>query len=346
MGALSWGMRKLRLTLGRSSTGLPILLAAACSAGESNRTATPGYVRDAGQEGTQLVFPTDVTYVPEPDAGSPDAGSPDAESPDVACQRLWGELRTVTVPIPSEGTPATLADVCASASSPVLSASAARVTLAYDPASGGHRARGRIDVAADLRGAVIGLPFVTTLSGTISAIRRDGDGYAFDVYVDWRYTPPDTWSIGFATVLEIACGDAADSIRLVQATTNLQLCLDGPDRVWRSSGEPCTSCYVSVCEMAPSPILPPRAGDGLPLARAIDLRLKCIGRVGPDLLLLAEHDAGDVETSYEWSASAGTLTMLDRDVAVWTLPDAGTHVAQVGVLAGDGAAMATFQLAA
>jgi hypothetical protein len=329
-----------------------MLVLAACSSGDAAigeaTSASPGYVLDAGELRDVLVVDrtTDITFVPEP--------KPDAPSSDAALLDAWqatcpgySVVDTVTIPLPAAGTPSKLADVCAASTSPVQSGPAARITLTADPADAGLRAQGHVEVAAELTGAVMGLPVITTSFATISGIRRDNDGFAFDVAWGSDYTEPGGNQFPFSVTLEIACGDAAGSVRLLQTSTMVQSCLAPNGLVWLSSGDACTYCFMNVCEMAPSPILPLPADDELPLGLALDLRMKCVGRVGRALVLFAEHDGGDCGASYEWHVSGGRLTPLDRDVAIWTLPsDAGPHVAQVALSAPRGAAVASLMLAA
>jgi hypothetical protein len=70
--------------------------------------------------------------------------------------------------------------------------------------------------------------------------------------------------------------------------------------------------------MAPSPIVPDKQADDLPLARAMRLRIVELARISNSLVLLAENDGGE-GLEYEWHVSAGRLEQLAPDVVVWTL---------------------------
>jgi hypothetical protein len=139
-----------------------------------------------------------------------------------------------------------------------------------------------------------------------------------------------------------ASGDASTATQVVHAVTDIHLCSDGRrDPEWVSSGSVCTVCRI-IAEMAPSPIVPDKAADGLPLARVLRLRIIELARISNTVVLLAENDGGE-GLEYEWHASAGTVERLAPDVIVWTLAEgmAAPHV-QAAVWSADAAAVASF----
>jgi hypothetical protein len=146
-------------------------------------------------------------------------------------------------------------------------------------------------------------------------------------------------------VLTVTCDSAAGTTQFVNVDSIMYLCGDDYAQTWVSSGDSCTEC-ATICEMAPSPILPPAVEDRMPLAGALRLGIRTVARIGRSLLLLADHDAGTGRARYQWRVSAGVLTEVDRDLVVWTLPDApGEQFVQVAVEAADRAAVATCSLA-
>jgi hypothetical protein len=97
-----------------------------------------------------------------------------------------------------------------------------------------------------------------------------------------------------------------------------------------------------IAEMAPSPIVPEKTNDALPLAQVLRLRIVELARVSNVVVLLAENDGGD-GLEYEWHASAGKVEHLAPDVVAWTLEEGldapSIHAAVWGA---DGAAVASF----
>lgn len=94
--------------------------------------------------------------------------------------------------------------------------------------------------------------------------------------------------------------------------------------------------------MAPSPIVSDNAGDDLPLARHLRLRVVELARAGREVLLFAENDGG-ADAEYEWRVSGGTLRRVAEDLVVWTLPDDDARpFGQVAVWNDNGAAVENF----
>ena len=93
---------------------------------------------------------------------------------------------------------------------------------------------------------------------------------------------------------------------------------------------------------APSPIVPDKHADELPLAQALRLRIVELARVSNTIVLLAENDGGE-GLEYEWLPSAGRIERLDDDVIAWTLEE-GTPdpFIQAAVYGKNAAAVASF----
>jgi len=142
------------------------------------------------------------------------------------------------------------------------------------------------------------------------------------------------------TTFQIQCPD--NSVKTVESYTNIHLCVDvNGTAQWVSSGEQCCVCYPPVCEMAPSPIVPAAQSDDLPLARALELAIATVARIGRSLILLAENDGGP-GLDYEWEASAGEVRQIAPDVVVWTVPPTlGPHLLKVAAVGPDTAAVAS-----
>src|SRR5439155_10591887 len=89
------------------------------------------------------------------------------------------------------------------------------------------------------------------------------------------------------TTLELRC--TPDTVtRVVHAAMDVHLCVSDRDFTapeWVSAGDQCTVCRI-IAEMAPSPIIPDKRSDGLPLARALRLRVVELARVSNAVVLL------------------------------------------------------------
>jgi hypothetical protein len=257
---------------------------------------------------------------------------------------------TFVVEIPPEGVPASVGQICAVMMSTVESNTAARVSLTKDPQAL-HIATGLIALAPNLAGAVIGLPAIAVVDAwtpelyniMVTNITPTPEGFSFDA----SWPPPlnldaEPWSrMTLKTTMEIACDPMATETRIVEAITHVHLCNDSPDLAWVSSGDECKVCSI-IAEMAPSPIVPDKAHDDLPLARALRLRVVPLARVGRAVVLLAENDGG-ADLAYAWRSTAGTVVELAPDVVVWTPPEGrGPCLIQAAVHGDDVAAVASF----
>jgi hypothetical protein len=254
------------------------------------------------------------------------------------------------VEIPPEGVPASVGQICAVMMSTVESNKAARVTLTKDPQAL-HLAKGLITLAPELAGTVIGAPAIAVVDAwtpeiynmMVANITPTAEGFSFDA----SWPPPlnvysEPWSrMTLKTTMEIACDAMATETRMVEAITHIHLCDDAADLEWVSSGDECKVCSI-IAEMAPSPIVPDKAHDDLPLARALRLRVVPLARVGRTVVLLAENDGG-ADLAYSWRSTAGTLVELAPDVVVWTPPEGrGPCLIQAAVHGDDVAAVASF----
>jgi hypothetical protein len=226
---------------------------------------------------------------------------------------------------------------------------AARVTMADSTAAG--LSIGRVTVAPEISGLVVGLPTVDTVDkspayapdAAISNVRANGDGFLFDV--TWSGRDPmsmcgmggqPSWT--FRVGLKLQCGGQN---RVVESFTVVAVCGDSR---WASSGDACDQCSA-ICEMAPSPLLPEKPGDDLPLGSALGVVVRPLVRVDGATVLLAEH-APRPGLRYAWQATAGTIEQLDADVVLWRLPadtQAEDHLVQVAITDSDLATVASYR---
>ena len=237
-------------------------------------------------------------------------------------------LDSFTVELPPEGTPADPGQICAATVDPVVSNRAARVTLEKLGAPGDlQTARGFVEVDAALLDNVIATPTIQVIDATdpalsslvVSNIQRQATGYSFDaVFAQPIYASSDGFSrLTVRVSFDLDC--TPRPTRAVDAATDIHLCIGEGDLTWVSSGDQCVVCRV-IAEMAPSPIVPDKTSDDLPLAQALRLRIVKLARIANTVVLLAENDGGD-GMEYEWHASGGELTVLAPDVVAWTLAD-------------------------
>jgi hypothetical protein len=259
-----------------------------------------------------------------------------------------------TVDLPPEGVPAKPGQICSATMVPVDSNRAATVQLS----GSAGMPTGSIAIAPELMGLVVGTPSVEVIDATdpsllglvFEAVTPSAQGFSFKTR--WtRNVNLDVQAMMRITVrvsLEISCeatapaADAAQATQLVHAVTDIHLCGgDGAPPEWVSSGSVCTVCRI-IAEMAPSPIVPEKAADDLPLARVLRLRIVELARISNTIVLLAENDGGD-GLEYEWHASTGTIERLAPDVIAWTLAE-GMPAPQVqaAVFGADSAAVASF----
>jgi hypothetical protein len=349
-------MRRLRILVERSRGALPVVAVAvvvpvtSCSDDDertrtTSQAGTGGLASDAaggaraagGSGGSAGVI----------SVGGIGGISPDGEArPDSGCGGASSGY-TYVVDLPPPGVPAEPGQICAISTEPVASNRTARVTLTAT-ATGPQIVDGRIAIDPMLTGQVLGEPVVSVVEATlpelmqlqVSGITRQPDGFSFQG--SWP-TPLDLYRTARLTIkvaFDIACDADARDVRRVEALTNVHGCRDAFEFEWISSGDECRVCTI-VAEMAPSPIVPDKAPDGLPLARAIRLRLIELARVGNTVVLLAENDGGD-GVEYEWQAASGVLERLAPDVVAWTSDDAGPHHVQAAVFGKSGAAVASF----
>ncbi len=231
---------------------------------------------------------------------------------------------------------------------------AARVTMEWIGAPPSKTTRGRVTIAPEIAGLVVGLPTVEVVERSgqsavpvIANVRPDQETFVFDV--DWTSNPAWSCLSGldthwvFRTTLRLECGGQE---RTVEALTTVALCMGATDQLyWASAGDECGECIASVCEMAPSPLVSATEGDDLPLGSSLGMLIRPVARVGGALVLLADH-APRAGLSYAWQTTAGTLEELAPDVVLWRPPvdSAVPQLAQVAVTGDHLATVASFRL--
>jgi hypothetical protein len=197
----------------------------------------------------------------------------------------------------------------------------------------------------------VGLPVVEVLDATNDALRNleitglqpSPGGGSFTFQGSWPAPLGLDATEGYERMtmrvtLEAACDGGS---RQVHAVTDVHLCLVENQPAWASSGQSCCVCRI-IAEMAPSPIVPDKHADELPLAQALRLRIVELARVSNTIVLLAENDGGE-GLEYEWLPSAGRIERLADDVVAWTLEE-GTPdpFVQAAVYGKSAAAVASF----
>jgi len=253
------------------------------------------------------------------------------------------------VSLPQSGTPTEPGQVCTVTVDPVDSNGAARVTFAEG--NGGTTLTGLVTFDSAIEPRVIGTPLVEVVDATepglmtavFGPMTRVPGGFSFDI----TFPEPVNLDAGFTrltvrTTFEVTCGPDGGNTKQVHAATDIHACnvAEGVS-AWASSGDRCVVCRV-IAEMAPSPIVPDKPSDGLPLARALRLRVIELARIANRVVLFAENDGGD-GLDYEWHASAGEVERLAPDVIVWTVaPGMATPLMQVAVVGESEAAVATW----
>jgi hypothetical protein len=258
------------------------------------------------------------------------------------------------VELPPAGVPAQPGQICSATMVPVDSNRAALVTF-----TGQYSApTGSIAIAPALKGLVVGTPTVDVIDATdptllklaFENVRPSVDGFTFTT----RATGATNFNVDGMTritvrvSLEITCdgtvtaADAAQATQVVHAVTDVHLCGDGRQAPeWVSSGSVCTVCRI-IAEMAPSPIVPDKAADELPLGRVLRARIIELARISNTVVLLAENDGGE-GLEYEWHVSAGRVERLAPDVIAWTLAEGmAAPYAQAAIWNADAAAVASF----
>ena len=340
-------MRWLKVSYMLSRAGAPILLSATLASGCGETHIVGNGASDSGPDGRLVLVPPKL-----------DGGTVPPPSGLCTCEE-WPF--TFTIPFPAEGAAATPGALCADvdggydAGLAVASGQAARVTMAWASGSDTPKTLGSVAIAPALAGKVVGVPtvvFVPAASSgdtqvTISNVRPEGTGFAFDaawsVAPAFQCAPSDSWT--FKTTLQLQCDGGG--VRAVESSTNVRLCQDGfaQTKAWVSSGDTCNTC-ATICEMAPSPIVPAQADDNLPLGSALTVAIRALAKVGNALVLLAEHEGGTDMFSYDWRVSTGDVEILERDVALWRLPDGEldhVQMAQVAVVGAHAAAVASLR---
>jgi hypothetical protein len=350
-------MRSLRLVVRTASGTLPLVVAAsvssgvACGQSESTDTshgnasggsgAGSGGASGTGGIATGGSAQGGAGIIIVPDGGS--TGGTNGTGGGVACEP-W--CYTYTVPLPAAGMPVEPGQVCAVEVVPVESR-VALVTLNSE--SSFQIVTGSVAIAPEV--SVVGTPIVEVLDASHPALRalqiselvpNAEGGFSFQgtfpdplPYVDAE----DGYErLTVRVTLDVACEGGS---RQVHSATDIHMCLLEGTGGWASSGEACCVCRI-IAEMAPSPIVPEKHTDDLPLAQALRLRIVELARVSNTIVLLAENDGGD-ELEYEWVPSAGRIEKLADDVIAWTLEE-GTPdpFVQAAVYGKNAAAVASF----
>ena len=251
------------------------------------------------------------------------------------------------VELPPEGVPAQPGQICAAKVVPVESNRAAAVQLARGATL--QDVVGRVLLAAQLDGTVVGLPMIEVLDAshpsllmfTVESVSPDPAGFAFrGRFADGVMLSVDGLTrVTVRVSLQVMCPDAP---QLVHSVTDAHLCgTDASDAEWVSSGSLCSVCRV-IAEMAPSPIVPEGLSDGLPLSHVLRLRIVELARVSGSVVLLAEHDGGE-GLDYDWRVTEGEVKRLSADVIAWTLPiTAAAPLVQVAAFGEHGAAVSSW----
>jgi hypothetical protein len=349
-------MRKLEIVVSVSKGALPVVLAATlvpavgltCSATPPTQTAatsTTGESSSSGGSGGQGGMGGSGGIggfaVSSSSAGG-SAGSPSYCEP-------WG-TQTIVVDVPPAGTPANPGQICAVAMDPVQSNNAARVTLTKSPVAD-NIATGLIAIDPALLADIIGSPSIAVTQAwdpqvaamQVTNIMPAPGGFSFQAQWPLPFNvSPEQWAqMTVKTTMLLKCDPQAMTMRMVESLTYIHLCLETGELLWVSSGNMCNVCDI-IAEMAPSPIVPDKHHDDLPLARAMRLRIVPLARVGASVVLLAENDGGDGLT-YAWHPSGGRIEQVASDIAIWTPPsDFLPHIVQVAVSGDDAAAVATY----
>lgn len=262
---------------------------------------------------------------------------------------MGGPTDMFIVQVPDPGVPAEPGAICAEMSPTVVSNTAARVKLTkYSAAL--NLAMGLVEVPPDLLATVVADPVIEiTAAGAaelqtmqVSNFSKVAEGFSFFAEWDPFDLPPESWvSLTLKTTLIVQCGADPNDTRTVEAFTFVNLCIENNEPQWMSSGDECKVCDL-IAEAAPSPIVPDKKADDLPLAHALRLSVRPIAKVGRQLVLLAENDGGE-SVAYDWHLSGGTLEKIAPDVVVWTPPTApGPHMVQAAAMGEHTAGVASY----
>lgn len=362
-------MRSLRLSWARTSGAVPFIVAAAlvpagCAGGvetESTTTNTGGAGGTAIGGGTS----TGGTASTGGSGGSGGTGGTQVggfggfggAGGSGGTQDLcpeWSQEQTLTVTLPEPGVPAEPGEICAQNPPSVVSNTAARVTLTkYSQAL--NLAMGLVTIAPDLASTVVGTPAIEVVAAAanqllgmvVSDVTATAEGFTF--HAEWPAglnLPPESWvDMTVKTTFTSQCGPGPNDTRSVEAITIVHLCVEENELVWVSSGDECKVCEI-IAEMAPSPIVPDKKSDALPLARVLRLRLRQVARIGRAVVVLAENDGG-ADVDYAWRASSGDVRQVAPDVVVWTPgAEAGPHLVQAVVSGEHAVGVASYTLEA
>ena len=349
-------MRRLRIVVRTAGGTLPFVVAASVSAaaacgnsesGDETSANTSGGSAGASNGGTAtggaggiLAGGTSGGVIPTITGGTSSTGGSGAEcGTDPSCY-------TMTIDIPAEGMPIEPGQVCAATVEPVESNRAALVTLERSEASL-EMVTGTVSI--DPAVTVLGTPSIEVLDATnaallslqMSPLEPSAGGFTFQGSFPAPLDLDAAYGFERMTLrvtLEAACDGGSLQ---VHAVTDVHLCLIENEPAWASSGQSCCVCRI-IAEMAPSPIVPDKHSDELPLAQALRLRIVELARIANTIVLFAENDGGE-GLDYEWLPSAGRIERLADDIIAWTL-DEGTPdpFVQAAVYGKDAAAVASF----
>jgi hypothetical protein len=361
-------MRTLRIVVRTASGTLPLVVAASVSCGESDRVGPSGLGGGAGMTAGGGVAGRGAGSGGIAPGGSGGgggvivvtggAGGTLQVTGGTAGDGAGGELSgceprcpEMTIALPPEGTPAEAGQICQATLEPVRSNRAASFRFTQS-GTDFTRIDGLLAIAPELRSRVVGTPVIEVLDATTAAlgalevgpIESGPDGFAFSgswpasVLPDYADLNADVVRVTLRASLEITCDDGT---RLVHAVSDVHLCSVDGSADWATSGDSCCVCRV-IAEMAPSPIVPERREDALPLAQALRLRIVELARVSNTVVLFAENDGGE-GLDYEWLPSVGTVERLAPDVIAWTLTDGDADpFIQAAVSGPHAAAVASF----
>jgi hypothetical protein len=304
-----------------------------------------GTTSTGGTGGTGLVIDVPGTGGTVGAAGASCEGFVDQGWGGVNDSLCWSEYDYI-VGLPAEGVPGEPGEICSVVTDPVSSNCAARAKLTMNPDWMG--AQGFVELDPSLE--VVGIPMLEVIDATepgltnmqFSTVTKQAGGFSFQASWQSQFYPTPGYSrITVRITLEVSCGPDAGT-QIVHAATDIHLC-HGEDygAEWVSSGDRCVVCRV-IAEMAPSPIVPDKKADNLPLARALRLRIVELARVSNRVVLLAENDGGE-GLDYDWHASSGQVVRLAPDVVLWTLEEGmADPMIQAAVSDENSAAVASF----
>jgi hypothetical protein len=347
-------MRTLRLSWSRPAGAFPLLVAAAMVPAGCGSTVTvstsSGGGGTTGSGGATTTMTTTTTDQGGSGGFTLTGGGGMTTTTSTGLCDPGAMQATFTVELPDPGVPAEPGQICAQNPPNVTSNTAARVTLTkYSAAL--NQAMGHVQIAPALLPTVMSAPKIEVVMAStpdlmgmiVSDVQPTQGGFTF--HAEWPKMlnlPPEQWvSMTVKTTFLSECGPAQIDFRTVESATIIHLCIEGNDVGWVSSGDECKVCEI-IAEMAPSPIVPDKRADDLPLARALRLRVRPVAKVGRSIVLLAENDGGD-GVEYAWRATAGELVEIARDVVVWTPPPlGGPHMVQAAVTGEHTAGVASY----